>query len=235
MKAVFLFPSIAEMSAIHKSRARGGKIYHIQEGPNTFSYLCSGPGRHTIPSMQKNFALSQEIFFVMIGYAGGVRPELQTGDVVFCTEFLCQDNESLQSSFENETMLSSFAQAGIRLYRGPSFTSTKVVSSPLEKDQLREQGAYVVEMENYWGAQVACRMGVPFLALRIVLDTYSNQLPDLGHLVKSNGETSILHSIIHLFQNPQHLGPMLKIYGQTQKIAPILANCCRIIASSIEG
>ncbi len=224
MIPVFLFPTMTEMNALSKS-PKAAHIYSDEK--HSFLYLCSGPGRETAFLMKKLFSSREPYFFVTIGYAGALDSSYQRGDLVICHRFLAEGQSPLQSDFDWLEEGKAFLQKqGLNISLGTSYTSEKIVSNLSQKDNLSGQGAHVVEMENYWAAQMAQEMGKPFLSLRLVFDTYQTHLPDFGRLVKKNGVPSIPQTILHLSTRPHHLLPLLKIFSWTKKIAPHLSYSC---------
>jgi hypothetical protein len=96
------------------------------------------------------------------------------------------------------------------------------------KQRLAEKNSLVVEMENYWAAQKALEWQTHFLSIRVVLDTFCEQLPDLMKTIQSNGEISFVHVLQHLLLYPQDIPKMTKIFFHSRKILLHLASVCQI-------
>lgn len=89
-------------------------------------------------------------------------------------------------------------------------TTDFVVDTPEFKQALgRRTGAEIVDMETFAVAEVCGRLAVPFLAVRIVLDTAGEQLPDdIRRMMKSaeRSRTRLVGSVLgSLFRRPSVL------------------------------
>jgi len=114
------------------------------------------------------------------GCAGGLVPELGTGDLILVHEVIRLDDagharEVLPAAAA--PVAAWAAQRGLALRQAPIVTSPSLLVEPSAKARLALTGAVVVEMESAAVAQVARRRGVPFVGLRVVLDEAGDALP----------------------------------------------------------
>ena len=124
---------------------------------------------------------------LLLGVAGAVVSELETGSLLLAgryavdvpgsepkaTAVLEPDAEMLK-----QAELAA-AKLGMPINQGTSLTVDHLVGHPRERQQLREKYRVdSINMEDYTVAEAAAKAGVPFLSVRIVLDTASQQLPD---------------------------------------------------------
>src|SRR6267378_546005 len=66
---------------------------------------------------------------------------------------------------------------GLRCIQGELVCASSVAASPEEKRALARPGALAVDMESYLVAQAAGEAGVPWLALRAIVDPLESSLP----------------------------------------------------------
>jgi nucleoside phosphorylase len=70
------------------------------------------------------------------------------------------------------------SEAGLPLFQGSSLTVDRVIGTPVAKKAAHSQYQVdTVNMEDYWAAEAAAEAGVPFLAVRAVLDPAHQGLP----------------------------------------------------------
>lgn len=131
---------------------------------------------------------------LLLGVAGGIDPDLDTGNLVLSSRYLNGSQIAddwginytggdIDDALAPDPLMWHLAtQAGSGEGRNPvlvdSLTVDQVISAPEHKRWIA--GAYpvgIVEMEDYWVAQVAAEFGVGFLAARVVLDTADQALP----------------------------------------------------------
>ena len=130
---------------------------------------------------------------ISIGFGGALGEDLQVGDIVLCRQTRCGENENGRRTYYSDDDLLMLSkdiarEAAGRVRVGGGVTVNRVLTSPDEKRAVgREYGADVVDMESYWLAEAAALRGVPFLGVRVVSDTATERLPDLGQLVDADG------------------------------------------------
>src|SRR5271169_4550859 len=133
--------------------------------------LITGIGRQNAEtSLRKFLEKNLPKLVLTCGFAGGLNPELETGDVVFMTGYAALEERLVNA----DARLANF------------FTAPRIATTVAEKKKLREEtGADVVEMES--GAILAvCRESrIPCAMVRVISDTASEDLPlDFNALAK---------------------------------------------------
>ena len=101
----------------------------------------------------------------------------------------------------------------------PVFGAVGPVLTPLEKEALwKETGSATVDVESRDAAEVAAHYGMPYAAVRIVLDPADREIP-LSALsgVDDAGNTSAKALFKALAQRPQDIPGMLRIAADGRK------------------
>ena len=131
---------------------------------------------------------------LLLGVAGAVDPRLRTGDLVLSSRYYkgtqsmdawrpnladdVKENPLAPDPIMWELATRACAGEGRKPVYVDSLTVDQVVSAPEQKRSIA--GACpvgIVEMEDYWVAEVAAEFGVGFVAARVVLDTADQALP----------------------------------------------------------
>ena len=125
-------------------------------------------------------------WLLLLGFAGAVDPALACGDLVLSGRYyLDRDTpeEAGKYFFEaDSSMLEQAAAAartsGLAWHGVQSLTVSRPVATGEEKGAIHlRQSVSVVNMEDYWVAQIAAQVEIPFLAVRTVVDTARQEIP----------------------------------------------------------
>ena len=165
---------------------------------------------------------------LLLGVAGGVDPELETGDLLLADRYSLQNGAAQgagQAIHPDVGMMRSGHQAALDLsvpvFDGGSLTVDHLVAKPQEREELRMQYQIrSVNMEDYRAAEAAHVNGVPFLSVRVVLDTANQSLPGyLPGLAKSPYRV-----ITNVLLMPWRIPTMLGLKKQLQLCQAVLTN-----------
>ena len=165
---------------------------------------------------------------LLVGVAGGVDPELETGDLLLADRHALQNGASQgagQAIKPDADMLQSAQKAALELsvpiFNGGSLTVDHLVAEPHERESLRtEHQVSSVNMEDYRAAEAAQNAGVPFLSVRVVLDTASQRLPGyLPGLARSRYKV-----VTKILLMPWRIPTMLRLKQQLQLCQAVLTN-----------
>ena len=137
-----------------------------------------------------------------LGFAGALRDELRTGDLVLSRRLYSSGEEA---SLEADPRLLELAQEALqgssmpRHYVADSVTVPRMVHSRAGKRRLTgTTTAWVANMEDYWTGKAAMQKEVPFVSVRAVLDTVDQELPPF---VADIGNKMILSQLVHVAAN----------------------------------
>jgi adenosylhomocysteine nucleosidase len=118
--------------------------------------------------------------FLACGCAGGLAPELITGDLVAADGVIPVDASGRgveRIPAVGDRLGTWAARRGLDLRVGGIASSPCILADPAAKTIAAAGGALVVEMESAAIAREAQRRGVPFLGLRVVLDVATQAVP----------------------------------------------------------
>ena len=147
-------------------RARG------QSGGNEVVGLALGVGggaRRAVVDEQPRLVVS-------CGFSGALDPALAPGDLVLATAVRDETGDELAApplirQRAAETL------GGLRYFEGELVCTTAVAATEVEKLALARPGALAVDMESYPVARAAAAAGIPWLAIRAIVDPLRSSLP----------------------------------------------------------
>lgn len=124
---------------------------------------------------------------LLLGFAGGLDPALKAGDLLMPTCYYHESGDWFSADAQMWQQARVAAQeSGLHVVLGNSLTVDCLAATPEDKRLLyRQHQVGSVNMEDYWVAEAASRAGVPFLAVRAVLDPVHQELP--GYVLELTG------------------------------------------------
>lgn len=149
------------------------------------------------------------------GYAGGLDPQLQRGDVVF--------------DADAETGLEvPLARSGAR--PGLFHCVNRIAVTAAEKQALRQQTqADVVEMESGVIRALCRERSIAAATIRVVSDDAASDLPlDFNALAKPDGNISYARLAAALVRSPRRIGKLIRFQQE-------LSECSRKLATTLHG
>ncbi len=200
--------------------------------------LCTGIGREAVMAGLGG-ALTKDgaVAVVSAGFAGALRPDLRAGDIVLCGATLA-DGET--GRYEADLDLLDRAEraclrGGPKTLRGTGVTVPVAAADRGAKTALWERaGADVCEMEDYWAARLAADRGVPFLAVRVVLDEMTTDVSDFTGLVNEQGVRP-WRVARYFLAHPGRLGAALRSWRQYRKARASLRHFMKRFLTNTEN
>jgi adenosylhomocysteine nucleosidase len=122
--------------------------------------------------------------------AGGLDPALAAGRIFLPSEVAGIDGASISTARRWREQLSAALIAYHPLTGGRLLTSSRSIASVAAKAALfRETAAAAVDMESLSVAQVALSYGLPFIAVRVIVDGAGDALPSaVRNAADANGQ-----------------------------------------------
>jgi len=203
------------------------KVIHGKVANQSVAMLHTGVGRKSCESKIDNFLRAQQPrILISSGFAGGVREDLEVGDLI------------LAENFSDRRLLST-AERVLRdrnVDTGKLFTSKTIVDSVAERDKVaRVNGAMAVDMETEAIAQACAARGIPLLALRAISDTPRQPFPAplnvLFDIERQQMDTSRLAS--YLLKHPIAIWRLIRFARQIARARESLTNAIATVVAAL--
>ena len=149
----------------------------------------AGIGRRNIADAVCRAAAGGADAVITAGFCGALDPGLVTGDLHIAGEFRISDAAAGRGILADAGLAARLRAAAPDASGGASVT-VDAIAQPECKAALWQAGAGVtVNMEDYWAALAAADAGIPFAAVRAVLDTAGQALPE--YLADGDGGSGV--------------------------------------------
>jgi adenosylhomocysteine nucleosidase len=146
------------------------------------------------------------------GLAGGLDPDLEAGAVCVPREVIAADGSRLSTARSWQESLSSSVPSGRRVGNDALLTTEYALETPAEKSAARRAtGACAVDMESSAVAQVAAAHGVPFIAVRVIVDTACDGIPQTVAGASRAGKLRTGRLILGLLRSPLEIASLLRL------------------------
>jgi adenosylhomocysteine nucleosidase len=175
--------------------------------------------RNAERTIRAALAQEQPQLVLTCGSAGGLRPELTIGTVVF--------DADAETGLE-PALLAAGAQ------RARFHCSARVATTVAEKRALRQStGADAVEMESEIIRAVCREQKIPSATVRVILDTAEEDLPlDFNQLMTAEQKLCYARLAVALLKSPGKVGALLLLQKHSQAAAGKLA---QVLAALLDG
>jgi adenosylhomocysteine nucleosidase len=153
------------------------------------------------------------------GMAGGLDPALQAGSVVLPCELISADGTRFVVSRSWRERVAVAVSPLLAVSAGALLTSARAIDTPAEKSAaFRDTGAAAVDMESAAVAAIAAHHNLPFIAVRVVVDTAADTLPRAVVNASSAGQVQIGRLIAGLILAPGEIAALIRL-AQRYRIA----------------
>lgn len=146
------------------------------------------------------------------GVAGGLDPALSAGTIFLPSEVIASDGTVLQTACHWRGRLGAAIAAHRPLVHGRLLTTSHAIGGVAAKAAVfAETGAAAVDMESVAVAQIAGINGLPFIAVRVIVDTAQDVLPRMLMAASRSGHVQAWRLIGALALAPADLAPLIRL------------------------
>ena len=212
-------------------------------GNTRIALAASGIGmRRAATSAQRAFDLIHDIDLVILtGVAGALTDHLAIGDLVLADRLFTRESDGAPVAPSIEVaqhhlglVAPALDAAHIKYARGPILTVKYPLATATEKRFAgQHSGAIAVDMETAVIASEAAARGIPFVAMRTIMDTVEHDLAGAG-LADENGKVRPLKAAAMLARNPAVVAGVIRLVRNLRKAADAMAVAVEAVTTRLE-
>lgn len=150
------------------------------------------------------------------GMAGGLDPALATGTLLLPSEVVSPEGEVFPTARDWRERLCTALAASRPVCVGRLLTCREPIGTAADKaTAFHQTAAAAVDMESFAVAEVAARGGLPFIAVRVIVDAAEDALPRA--LLAATADTGALHVrrlLGGLAHAPADLPALIRLVGK---------------------
>jgi hopanoid-associated phosphorylase len=171
------------------------------------------------------------------GLAGGLDPTLAAGDICLPREVMATHLPAIATTRRWRDRVGAALIALLpqgHVIDGSLISSSDLVSSVAAKTALfGATGAHAVDMESFAVAEVASTHRLPFIALRVVVDRATDELPPaIAAAADVAGEIRPWRLLAALARSPAELAPLMRLGRRYRAASQSLSAIARVGAWS---
>ena len=213
--------------------------FRAEIGGKEFAVVGHGIGHeHATETARRAFDMMPGAELVIgTGVVGALSSGLKPGDLVLCDRTITIHNDGQVG--EHVTAVSdahlravghSLASAGIAYSTGAILTSHRVLATGAEKRRAKEStGAIAVDMETAAIAAEANVRGLPFVAIRAVLDEVDDEVFG-AEMADEDGNVNPLAATSYLLRNPATMLKLPRMIRNLSRATAAIADALMAIA-----
>ena len=220
----------AEASTLGPAARHGAGLRQLADGA---LLAVSGIGGTAAAAAARRLVLAGAGALASFGLAGGLDPTLICGAVLLPEEVIAGDgigsgDTVSPTSREWRQRLRAALPDSCIACGGRLLTSGRPIGQPRAKaDAWRHAGAVAVDMESAAIAQVAEQAGLPFIALRVIVDTAADELPAAVLAASLGGRLRVGRLLGGLLRAPGELSALIRLSARYRIASRVLAMVTR--------
>lgn len=192
---------------------------------------CSGAGARNAQNAAKGLISPATPFVLICGYAGGLNPECEPGDIVVAEQVIDNITGRGVSRVDSalfrtaESICASALLGDFAVWRGTLVTTERVLTQSAEKHALiAKTPAVAVDMETAAIARIAHERKVPWLSVRVITDGLNDTLPfDFNALADEDGNVNRGRVVCAALTHPWKIPALIRLGTRSSLAANNLA------------
>lgn len=203
-----------------------GKIYKLSDKTLV---IVSGMGKQAIEAVE-TLLQHGATSLISCGSAAGLSPHLKSGTLCIPQKIINAQGETCYCDPGMQEQVLKNLDNKITVSQGNLAHAINILKTQTEKKDLYQiSGAEVADMESFYIGQEAQRHQIPFIALRVIIDTFDFDMPErLTQCISIEGRVSIRKILINLCKQPRLLLSLLLLGNNFHKTRKALKNISQI-------
>lgn len=194
---------VAALASERRALERGAG----RAAPGWTRVLQSGPGPVAARTAAARAVDAGACALVSWGIAGGLIPDAQPGTVILPPRVIAGEGDVVATDADWRSRVNALLPPEIRRLERDLASVPHVLVRPADKSRLAAAlSVAAADLESHAVGREAVLSGIPFIAIRVIVDGPDDLLPDdVEALVRPNGEVARLRALTSALRNPARL------------------------------
>ena len=231
MKPIGIVSALAaEARTLGPAARQGAGLGQLADGA---LLAVSGIGESAAAAAARRLVLAGVTALASFGMAGGLDPTLICGAVLLPEEVAAIDGAGSESAVSTASpqwrkRVRAALPDSCIVCGGKLLTSVRPIGHPDAKAALwRSARAAAVDMESCAIARVASQAGLPFIALRVIVDTAADELPAAVIAASGGGRLRLGRLLAGLVRAPADVGALVRLSARYRIASGVLTAVAR--------
>ena len=199
----------AEARTVGSPLRRGAGASTLADGT---LIMVSGMGASAAAAAARLLLDAGATALVSWGMAGGLDPALTAGTICLPISVISAEGASFATDHHWRELVGAAIAARRPLVHGALLTTAHAIHDLAGKARAyRDTGAVAVDMESAAVAGVAALRRIPFISVRVIVDTASDVLPGAVLAASGGGQVNGFKLVQGLLRAPADLWPLLRL------------------------
>jgi hopanoid-associated phosphorylase len=193
--------------------------------------ICSGDGNDLTPRLHGAIAVGCR-GLISFGVAGGLHADLRAGTSIVASAVVAGGRFHKTNAEWSRKLLRRMPDAVTGTLAG---ASGPVTTAAAKRTLHRETGALAVDTESHIVAEAATSCGLPLVAIRVVCDPATRNVPELAlRSIRADGSTDVASLLRALYREPAHIPGLLRVAFDARAARASLLRCVRALEPDLE-
>lgn len=215
----------AEAITLGKLHRRADGVLAVADGTLV---AVSGVGCAAAAAAARTLIEAGANALVSWGMAGGLDPKLSSGTICLPLCVVSEDGVGYFTDHHWREILSAAIAQRRAIVGGNMLTSAVSLDNAAAKAAaFRRTGAVAVDMESSAVAQIAALHAMPFVAIRVIVDTSADELPEAALAAVESGKMRLRPMFLALIRRPRDIAPMMRLASRYRAARQALVDVAR--------
>ncbi len=215
----------AEARTLGRPVRRSDGLFAVGDG---ILMAVSGMGCPAAAAAARRLLDAGATALVSWGMAGGLDPRLTAGTICLPRRVVTEDSGTFSTDHHWREILTAAVAARSGIEGGDLLTSATAIDDIAGKAAaFMRTGAVAVDMESSGVAAIAANHGVPFIAIRVIVDTAADELPQAAVEAIQFGRVRIPRLILGIVRRPRDIAPLMRLAGRYRAAKRSLTDVAR--------
>jgi adenosylhomocysteine nucleosidase len=209
---------------------------HVEALADGRLLALTGIGLAAAAAGTRNLIACGATALMSFGLAGGLDPALRAGSILLPSA-VTDGSTVLACDAAWRARLARVLDSGAPVHDGMLLTAQRPLTSiDGKRASFAVTGARAVDMESLGVAQAACEAGLPFSAVRVIIDGAADRLPAVVlTATDASGHTSVWRLVQGLAREPRELPALLRLARGYRRASRALGSLGRTAALGVHA